>query len=351
MSSDGLHKSLLQIIGLGVATVQPDSLEILFENSRFFAWFKPKGGDLELLQERVAGLNVADLRSRLDQGRAFSLATEVRQGARTLSLVVDIRPETIDGQRLLMVEAHDVSKQKQAEYMLDSYSKIAEKHTREMQKEKDRVERLLLNIMPRAVYEEIKDFGAATPQRFEQASVLMLDFVGFTEMAISRDPSAIVTELNDIFSAFDRIVEMFGCERIRTIGDAYMAVSGLPEANADHALNIARVAIRMRRYIERRNASHPTQWLCRIGINTGSLIGSIVGVQKYVYDIFGPAVNLAARLGALSEPMQITLCAHTMTLVQDQFLCRSRGTCEVNGFGEQELWTLVDEMRKGRGPG
>ena len=101
MSSDGLHKSLLQIIGLGVATVQPDSLEILFENSRFFAWFKPKGDDLELLQERVAGLNVAELRSRLNQGRAFSLATEVRQGARSLSLVVDIRPETIDGQRLL----------------------------------------------------------------------------------------------------------------------------------------------------------------------------------------------------------------------------------------------------------
>lgn len=235
--------------------------------------------------------------------------------------------------------------------MLDSYSRLAEKHARDVQKEKERVEKLLLNIMPRAVYEEIKDFGASTPQRFEQASVLMLDFVGFTEMAVSRDPSAIVAELNDIFSAFDRIVEMFGCERIKTIGDAYMAVSGLPEATPEHAANIARVATRLRRYIERRNASHPTQWLCRIGINTGPVIGSIVGVQKYVYDIFGPAVNLAARLEALSEPMQITMCADTALLIQDDFLCRPRGPVEVKGFGELELWTLVDEHRKGRGVG
>ena len=119
-----------------------------------------------------------------------------------------------------------------------------------------------------------------------------------------------MAELNDIFSAFDRIVEMFGCERIKTFGDAYLAVSGLPGGERRPCgLEIARVALRMRRYIERRNASHPTPWLCRIGINTGPVIGSIVGVQKYVYDIFGPAVNLAARLEALSEPMQITLCA------------------------------------------
>jgi adenylate cyclase len=351
MAIDRALRPLLQSLRLGVAVVEPDSLEILFENARFFAWFKPAGAELELLPERLPGQDWTKVRTRLDQGRACRIETEVRDGARSVSLDLELRREELDGCTLIIVEAQDISKQKEAEYMLDSYSKMAEKHAREIQKEKERVEKLLLNIMPRAVYEEIKDFGAATPQRFEQASVLMLDFVDFTEMAIARDPSAIVAELNDIFSAFDRIVEMFGCERIKTIGDAYMAVSGLPEANPDHAINIARVATRMRRYIERRNASHPTQWLCRIGINTGPVIGSIVGVQKYVYDIFGPAVNLAARLEELSEPMQITLCGDTVELVRDAFLCRPRGVCQIKGFGERELWTLVDELRNERRQG
>src|SRR5690606_8736958 len=112
-------------------------------------------------------------------------------------------------------------------------------------------ERLLLNVMPKSVMEEIKDYGTVTPQLFDSASILMLDFVGHTEKAISRDPAGLITELNDIFTVFDRITELFGCERIRTVGDAYMAVSGLPERTPDHAHNIARVALRMLRYIER----------------------------------------------------------------------------------------------------
>ena len=99
--------------------------------------------------------------------------------------------------------------------------------------------------MPRTIYEELKDYGTTTPQRFDEATVIMLDFVDFTEMAISQDPSGLIAELNDIFSAFDRIVELFGCERIKTIGDAYMAVSGVPEETPEHAQNVARVALRM----------------------------------------------------------------------------------------------------------
>ena len=245
---------------------------------------------------------------------------------------------------MALIECHDVSKQKQAEYMLESYSKMSEKHTRELQREKERGEKLLLNIMPRSVYEEMKDFGTTTPQRFDSASVLMLDFVGFTEMAISHDPSGLITELNDMFTAFDRIVELFGCERIKTIGDAYMAVSGVPDANPDHAHNVARVALRIRRYLERRNAAHTEPWLCRIGINTGPLIGSVVGIQKYVYDIFGPGVNLAARMESHSDPMQITLCEETYELIKDEFSCTLRGEEEIKGFGTKILYSLDSEL-------
>jgi class 3 adenylate cyclase len=213
------------------------------------------------------------------------------------------------------------------------------------------VEKLLLNIMPRSVYEELKDFGTTTPQRFEQASILMLDFVGFTEMAIANDPSATIAELNDIFSAFDRIVELFGCERLKTIGDAYMAVAGLPEASPDHATNIAKVALRMRRYLERRNAAHAAQFECRIGIATGPVIGSIIGIQKYVYDVFGPTVNLAARLESHSMPMQITVSEATWTLIQRDFDLTERDPGPIKGFGIPRVFTLERESRHDRPAG
>jgi len=249
---------------------------------------------------------------------------------------------------MILVECRDISKQKQTEFMLESYSKIAEKRTRDLEREKTRAEKLLLNIMPRTVYEEMKHYGMVTPQRFDNASILLLDFVGFTDMAISRSPGAVVAELNDIFTAFDRIVEMFGCERIKTIGDAYMAVAGLPEENPDHAQNLARVALRMKRYIERRNTAHPEIWKCRIGISAGPVVGSILGVHKYVYDIFGPGVNLAARMEALSEPMQITLSESSYLLVRDEFVCSPRGDFEVKGFGQQKVYSLEREQPTGR---
>ena len=154
-----------------------------------------------------------------------------------------------------------------------------------------------------------------------------------------------VAELNDIFSAFDRIVELFGCERLRTIGDSYMAVSGLPEAVLEHANNIAKVALRMRRYLERRNAAHPQQWRCRIGIHTGPVIGSLVGIQKYVYDLFGPGVNMAARMESLSEPMRITLCQSTRDLIEHDFTFTERGEFDIKGFGTQTLYFLESEVR------
>ena len=205
---------------------------------------------------------------------------------------------------------------------------------------------LLLNLMPKSVYEEMKEFGSVAPQRFDDATTLLLDFVGFTEMAVSRNPGNLVSELNDIFSAFDRIVELFNCERMKTIGDAYLAVSGMPEPSSDHAENIARVALRMRRYLERRNTSHREPWLARMGIHSGPVVGSIVGVQKYAYDIFGPGVNLAARMEALSEPMQITITEETFGLIGGTFVCGERGEFDVKGFGSRRLYSLEDEVER-----
>jgi adenylate cyclase len=343
---DATLRAIFQTVGLGIAVCDPESWEIEFENARFFQWFPPDGESPEALPGRLPGFDLDRARSRLEKGRAYSFETEAGSGARTVSLEVEVRACALDGRDYVVAECRNITKQREAEYMLDSYSKMVERNTRELQREKERVEKLLLNVMPRAVYEEMSEFGSTTPTRFDEATILMLDFVGFTEMAVSRDPSALIAELNDIFTAFDRIAELFGCERIKTVGDAYMAVAGLPEPTPDHAQAIARVALRMRRYLERRNASHPEQWLCRIGIDSGPVIGSIVGVQKYVYDIFGPGVNLAARLEASAEPMQILVSEESHGLIRDEFSLVERGDLELKGFGTQSVWSLEAESSR-----
>jgi len=336
-------KKIAQTLKVGVAIVELETWNVLFENASFFKWFPLKTDAEETLSERMPGLNANRVRSRIQEGRSFTFETEAQIGERKFPIEVEVRPLPDDDTKQVVVECHDLSKRKQAEYMLESYSKLAEKNAKDLEREKERVERLLLNIMPKSVYEEMMDYGTVTPQLFNDASILMIDFIGHTEMAIARDPAALVTELNDIFTVFDRITDMFGCERIRTVGDAYVAVSGLPEPTPEHAHNIARVALRMLRYIERRNSAHPEEWHCRIGINSGPVIGSLVGIQKYVYDIFGPGINMASRMETLSESMKITISESTYQLIKNDFMCTERGEFEVKGFGLCNLYFLERE--------
>lgn len=336
------YREVLQSLDDGVALVDSGSWEILFENAKFFGWFPPAVDDVEKLSDRVPGLNIDRAAARLEAGRNYSFDIPSERDGRQEPLRLTIRVFA-GREACYLIEVKNVSKEFEVQYMLDSYSKLAERNAHELEREKERAERLLLNIMPRAVVEEMKEYGTATPQRFESVSILMLDFVGFTDMTIASDPSAIVSELNDIFSAFDRIAEMFDCERVKTIGDAYMAVSGIPVSTTNHAQSIAKTALRFRRYLDRRNQAHPQQWQARIGINTGSVIGSIIGVQKYVYDLLGPGVNLAARMEGLSEPMHITCNEDTYELIKDDFVFEELGPTEVKGFGTQNLYSLEAE--------
>ena len=336
---------LLRELELGIAVVSLDDWRIVFENGRFFQWCPPTGDADAPLDGRLSNFKPDRARDRVEKNRPYRQELELRDGARSTWLEVSLRPfEAVAGHAV--VEVRDMTAQKRAEYMLESYSDVSERNTRDLQKEKDRVERLLLNVMPRSVYEEMKDYGTVTPQRYENATIMLLDFVDFTEMAVSREPGELISELNDIFSAFDRIVEMFGCERIKTMGDAYMAVAGLPEPTPDHAADMARVALRIRRYVDRRNDAHTRTWQCRIGIATGPVIGSIVGIQKYVYDIFGPGVNLAARMEGMSEPMRITVSTATHDLIQDEFNFEEQGNQDVKGFGPMDLYYLEGEKER-----
>jgi class 3 adenylate cyclase len=336
-----LGRKLLESVEVGLAIVDAETYTPLLINRRFEEWLG--GQDLSAVMAAVPGLEWAELGAKMSDGDTRQAEIELKIKRRAAVIALRVSAQAFSSRRFLVVEAGNVSKLKELEYMMESYAKMLEKNERDLRREKDRAERLLLNIMPRRIYEDIKAIGVTTPQRYDECSILMLDFVGFTEMSVAHDPAALIAELNDLFTAFDRIVEQFGCERIKTIGDAYMAVSGLPEPAPDHAANIARAALRMVRYLERRNLGQASQWRCRIGINSGPVIGSIVGAQKFLYDIFGPGVNLAARLEALSGPMEITLCDTMAPLLQSEFLLEEKGEVEVRGFGTRRLFALLGE--------
>lgn len=328
---------LLNNVGVAIAIFDLHSMQILFNNVKFDDLFKDRAANATV--DQILGL--ADMPEKIQLGESWSQEIETKVKRRSTSLAVQISRHVFAGQDVGVVECHNISKIKELEYMLESYSKMVEKNARELRREKERAERLLLNVMPKTVVEELREFGVTTPQRYDEASVLMLDFVGFTEMSISQDPTALVSELNDIFTAFDRIVEQFGCERIKTIGDAYMAVSGIPDPTIDHLQNIAHTSLLFRRYIERRNRTSTVKWECRIGIATGPVIGSIIGVQKYVYDIFGPGVNLASRMESVSGSMEITLPAGVNERIEQDFQTKPIGEHEIRGFGKMDLYQLV----------
>lgn len=332
---------LLDSVDVGLAVADRDG-RLALSNAAFSQWFPDcLGATIDKVFPDIADR----WQEPVDNGRPYKTEITVKPKRRQIVLSVEIDYSRGENEGTLLVQCTNISKIKELEYMIESYSKMIERQNRDLRKEKERVEKLLLNIMPQQVYEEWKEFGVTTPQRFDNASVLMLDFVGFTEMSIAHEPGKLIVELNDIFSSFDRIAEQFGCERLKTMGDAYVAVAGLPDPNPDHARNIAHAALRFLRYLKRRNEQNEVQWIARVGISSRPVIGSIVGVQKYVYDIFGPGVNLAARLEPLCKPMDILVSSDVHDKLLHEFRFEDRGEFDIRGFGIERIYRLDDELR------
>ena len=333
MNIEAINEQLLRAIGAGVAILEPAGLAIRFRNEAFGEWFEAAALGVPV-GELFPDLDMAAVQAALaDEGR-YAVEASFRKRRRTLVVALTFTRADAD---VVVLECQNITRIRELETMIESYSAMVERNTREIEREKERVEKLLLNIMPRNVYEEYKTFGTVTPQSYDPVSVLTLDFVDFDALAAEVGASVVVSEMNDIYAAFDRIGEQFGCERIKTVGDAYVSVSGLPEPAEKHALNIANSAVRFVRYLERRNASHPHAWRCRVGVATGSVIGSVVGIQKYVYDVFGPAVNLSQRLRDHAGPMEIVGCPRIVAGLAGEFRLDGLGAREVPDFGAQEL--------------
>ncbi len=205
--------------------------------------------------------------------------------------------------------------------------------------EKQVSETLLLNILPADVASELKEKGRVTAKLFDNVTVLMTDFVDFTVLGERLSPEALVAELHTCFEAFDNIIGKYKIEKIKTVGDAYVAVSGLPNANAHHAEDITMAAIEIRDFIEqRKQALGMDTFGIRIGINSGKLVAGIVGVKKFAYDVWGDTVNIAARMEQSGAEGRINISHDTWMLVKDKFTCTYRGEIEAKNKGKLKMY-------------
>jgi len=213
--------------------------------------------------------------------------------------------------------------------------------TRELEEEKNKSDELLMNILPESAVNELKEKGVVEPREFKNCSILFTDFKGFTWTASVLPADKLVSELNDIFASFDNIMVKYGLEKLKTIGDAYMAACGLPIEREDHAIRVIEAAFAMQEYISRRNETSAIKWEMRLGIHSGQVVAGVVGVKKFTYDIWGDTVNIAARMESSGEPGKINISAFTYMLVRDYYECEYRGKVEAKGKGKIDMYFVI----------
>ncbi len=211
-----------------------------------------------------------------------------------------------------------------------------------LEREYARSEALLTNILPPAVALRLKqDKEKVIADSYDEASILFADMAGFTARAADTLPVKLVLFLNDLFSAFDQLVERYGLEKIKTTGDAYMVVSGVPEPRPGHAEAIARLALDMRAAVNSIAETSGRALSIRIGISSGPVVAGVVGTKKFFYDVWGDAVNVASRMESTGEPGRIQVSEATYLKLSDKFEFEARGEIEVRGKGRMRTWFLI----------
>ena len=213
-----------------------------------------------------------------------------------------------------------------------------------LEEERERSERLLLNVLPAPIAERLKTDPAPIADRFPEASVLFADIVGFTEMSTGMAPEDLVTLLNDLFTAFDHVAEKHGLEKIKTIGDAYMAVCGVPVPRPDHLERIAEAALEMRAHVAARGADREPTLALRIGIDTGPVVAGVIGERKFIYDLWGDPVTMASRMESQGVAGGIQVTARAGERLRALYALTPRGAIEIKGRGRMETYLLGERI-------
>jgi adenylate cyclase len=227
---------------------------------------------------------------------------------------------------------------------LKNQNRQIQEQNREIEEERHKSEGLLLNILPEEIARELKENGQARPKLYQSVTVLFTDFINFTRLSTQLTPGQIIDELNECFLAFDEICERHRLEKIKTIGDAYMCAGGLPVVNDTHPTDAVRAAFEMIDWLENRNRQNPNALLrqMRIGIHTGQVVAGVIGKNKFAYDIWGDAVNLAARLEEHGEHGKVNISATTAGAVSHLYRVENRGSFSVHNKGDVEMFFVFN---------
>ena len=231
-------------------------------------------------------------------------------------------------------------------YFLERYTRrdFLQKYT--IQAQRDRADKLLYNILPERIAEQLKHSSETIAEEFNSATVLFADIVNFTPISELFDPHEVLDMLNEIFSHFDGLVDKYGAEKIQVAGDAYMVAAGVPTPRADHATVLAKLALDMLEYVKTEEFLGGKHIDIRIGLNSGSLIGGVIGRKKYYYTLWGDMVNIASRMQSHGEVGKIQITRATYELVKDQFVCEYIGEISVKGKGKMEAWYLLSKKEE-----
>jgi CheY-like chemotaxis protein len=211
----------------------------------------------------------------------------------------------------------------------------------ELQAAKQKSDTLLKVLLPENVVNDLINNGKHIPEIHNNVSILFFDFVGFTNMTTQMNPQVLIEELSGIFTDFDEICSKHHATRIKTIGDAYMATTGLGTDDKNHAVNLVNTAIDFINYLNNRNQTAEFKWQCRIGIHSGSVIAGIIGKNRFAYDILGDDVNIAAKVESAGVPMKVTITEATKQLCANEFVSESIGKVMLKRRGEMELFVVT----------
>ena len=210
-----------------------------------------------------------------------------------------------------------------------------------IEKEKNRSDELLLNILPEEIAKELKNQGKVISSRFESVSVLFTDFKDFTGYSENVSPEILVESVDYYFSKFDEIMDKYHLEKIKTVGDSYMCAGGLPFPTTDHAFKTVMAGIEIAEFVEKNREPSNSKMIpfeVRIGINSGPVVAGVVGEKKFAYDIWGDTVNIASRMESNSEPGCINISENTYNLIKEHFNCRYRGEIAVKNKGMMKMF-------------